>query len=86
MLFRSILYNPAAIATANFIGGIADPLSLTGPKPFRFINLNGTSTFDLGDQPIDGLIVAKKMDQATMNVTPEARLIDGNFYDFNNLL
>ena len=81
-----IIYNPAAIPTANFIGGIADPLSLTGPKPFRFINLNGTPGFDAGDQPIDGLVVAKKMIQATMNATPEARLIDGIFYDYNNLL
>ena len=78
-----VLLNPAAVANGNFVGAFADIQSFSGPN-FRFIDTNGSGVFDLGDQPIDGLIIAKFLNQDTLNFTPEARLVGGVFYDFNN--
>lgn len=78
--------NPTAVATANFVGGFADPLSIDATT-FHFIDASpGNGVFNLsdGDRPIDGLIAAKIYKQANTNFIPEARVVDGVLYDFKN--
>ena len=68
---------------ANLVGAIVDPNEIGAPI-FKFINNGGAASFDLGDTPIDGLIMARVFNQATVNFTPEAKLVGGVFFDFNN--
>ena len=48
--------------------------------------------FQPGDQPIDGLIMTKVLDQKTLNFTPEARLVYNAhsatylFFDNDNII
>jgi hypothetical protein len=81
----------AAYAIANLIGFYADHTEIDA-NVFHFIK-NGVPTdasvqpFAVGDQPIDGLLFAKKVNQARISVTPEASWIGTRvppFYDWNN--
>jgi hypothetical protein len=80
-----------AFATANIVGGIYD-LNEHNANLFHFVNLDGSvdsfgrPTFTLGDRPIDGILMARIFDQATVNFTPEARLTASGFFDNDNLL
>ena len=78
-----ILFDPAKLAEGAFVGAFADVQAFNGPK-FHFVDANGDGVFQLGEQPIDGLIIARRMNPAHLNFTPEARLVGGVFYDFNN--
>ena len=40
--------------------------------------------FNEGDMPIDGIIMARILDQRTINFTPEAKFTATGFFDFNN--
>ena len=42
--------------------------------------------FRPGDQPIDGLIFAKKINQGGLNVVPEAYRVGNTFYDWDNII
>jgi hypothetical protein len=73
------------------IGFYADHSELDA-NIFHFIH-NGipTSTavtpeFLPGDQPIDGILFAKKVNPAGLNVVPEAYRIGDVFYDWNNII
>lgn len=71
-------------AVANLVGAIVDPNEVNA-SVFRFIDVVGTPGFEIGDKPIDGLIVAKVLDQATLNFTPEAAFIGtGPLFDNDN--
>ena len=86
---QALSFNPRNTFTladynaANLVGAIADPNEIGSPV-FKFINNGGGAGFDLGDTPIDGLIMARVFNQATVNFTPEAKLVGGVFFDFNN--
>lgn len=75
----------AAYAVANLIGFYADH-SEVDANVFHFLrgNVLMTGTFLPGDQPVDGLVFAKKM--TGVSVTPEAYRVGGDFYDWNNII
>jgi len=84
------LFNTEQLPTANYVGAIADPLSLSGPT-FQFIDFVSPSDplddmFEpqKGDIPLDGLIDTKVYVQQHTNFTPEALLVDGVFIDYKN--
>jgi hypothetical protein len=87
---QALSFNPrntftlAAYRAGNLVGAIADPNEIDSPI-FKFTP-NGPAHvgFALGDAPIDGLIMARVFNQATVNFTPEAKLVGGVFFDFNN--
>jgi hypothetical protein len=71
------------------VGAIAD-INEIDASVFHFIH-DGVRTsaaqrqFQLGDTPIDGLIMARVLDQATLNFVPEAKLTgNNNFFDNDN--
>lgn len=76
---------------ANLVGAVED-INEHNATAFRFVNIDGSvdglgnPTFTLGDQPLDGLVMAKVFDQASVNFTPEARLTADGFFDNDNLL
>jgi hypothetical protein len=84
-------FDPAYYATANFVGAVAN-INRDQTWRFEFNDTNGNGLYDLGEIPIDGLIVAKNINQKNFTFTPEARyadLLNGNpeevpFYDYNN--
>ncbi len=76
-------FTSSEFARANLVGAIVDPNEI-GASTFKFTNFVGAPTFELGDKPIDGLIVAKFLDQNTINFTPEASLVNGVFFDHDN--
>jgi hypothetical protein len=78
-------FDPVTYLSANLVGAIADANEL-GANIFKFIELNGTPGFNLGDQPIDGLIVARVVNQPRLNFTPEARLSATGFFDHDNFI
>ena len=67
-------YDANAFATNNLVGAVLDPSSVDGNK-FKFTDANANGTFDLGEMPIDGLVMARIFDQATVNFTPEAKYV-----------
>jgi hypothetical protein len=76
----------ARYATANLVGAVVDPTAINANR-FHFVDsVGGNGKFDLGEVPIDGLILAKNFAQEHCNFTPEARLIGGVFYDYDNLV
>ena len=84
-------FNPAYYAIANLVGAIVD---ITGPdaRTFDFTELNGTPGFQVGDMPVDGILMARFIDQRTINFIPEARLTTDRvtgaqeFFDNDNRL
>ena len=77
-------FSAAQYATANLVGAIVDPNEINSAV-FKFTPVGAPHVgFQLGDKPIDGLIVAKVLNQATLNFTPEASLIGGVFFDNDN--
>ncbi|MEQ1861045.1 MAG: hypothetical protein ABMA13_14005 [Chthoniobacteraceae bacterium] len=84
-------FDPTAYASANLVGAISD-INEHDANVFRFVNLDGSidgfgrPTFTLGDRPLDGILMAKIFDQATVNFTPEARLTASGFFDNDNRL
>lgn len=90
-VFNTVTFNPVNLAEGNFVGAIADPQAFDGPTFKLVTDLNNNGLFDPGDQPRDGLIFCHQLIQATLNFTPEARMVDGLagvpvFYDFKNRL
>lgn len=70
----------------NLVGAVVDPLA-KGANQFQYIaNGSAHAEFQLGDTPIDGLIMALKLNQKKINFTPEASLIGNVFYDYDNLV
>jgi hypothetical protein len=78
-------FTPGEYAIANIVGAIADPNEINSPV-FKYIDVDANNTFNPGDRPIDGLVMAKVFDQTTVNFTPEAKLVAGVFFDHNNKL
>jgi len=66
-------YDANYYAIANLVGAIFD---ITKPDAwkFNFTDNNGNGTFELGDTPIDGIVMAESFDQSSVNFIPEARL------------
>lgn len=89
--FAKNAFSAARFAAANLVGAIVD-IDEHNANRFHFVNLDGSvdglnnPTFTLGDRPIDGIVMAKFFDQATVNFTPEARLTASGFFDNDNLL
>ena len=76
-------FSSAAFTVANIVGAISDFNEL-GASTFKWTEVNGTPGFNLGDRPIDGLVMAKFFDQTTINFTPEAKLTANGFFDNEN--
>lgn len=90
-------FDPEYYIDANFVGAVAN-INRDQTWVFQFNDEDADGVYDLGEVPIDGLIVAKNINQKNFNFTPEARYADqvdgkpavndeGNsqpFYDFNN--
>jgi hypothetical protein len=82
-------YDPGAYVVANLVGAVVDPTQVDANK-FHFTDSTGAPVTDrdfsiaAGDRPIDGLIAARVFDQATVNFTPEARIVGSVFYDYDN--
>jgi hypothetical protein len=80
----------AAYAIANLIGFYSDHSELDA-NIFHFYH-NGVRTdstvqdFVPGDQPIDGILFAKGVNQGGLNVVPEAYRIGNVFYDWTNII
>jgi len=83
-----VTFNLPYLQTANFVGGIANPLT-ANPNLFH-ADGGVVSTFQLGDKPVDGLIMAKIFVAAKTNFIPEALLTGqgtaAEFQEFNNLI
>jgi hypothetical protein len=75
---RRFVFDPTNIETGNFVGGFSDPEELEGRK-FKWIDSNGNGLYEIDEVPIDGLVAAKVFNQATVNFTPEARIVGGAF-------
>jgi len=79
-------FTQAEFSRSNLVGAIVDSNEI-GSGVFKFTPVGAPhATFQLGDKPIDGLIVAKVFDQNTINFTPEASLVNGVFFDNDNKL
>ncbi len=73
-------FDPAKFAAASLAGAIVNPRAIDG-NVFHFIELNGVPGFQEGDMPIDGIVMAKFLDQSSINFTPEAELTSAGFFD-----
>lgn len=84
-------FNPAYYAIANLVGAISD-ITTVDARNFEFTEINGTSGFQVGDMPIDGILMARVLDQTSINFIPEARLTTNRttgaqeFFDNDNRL
>lgn len=84
--FAKNAFDPANFAQANLVGAIAD-IDEHNANVFHYLDLTGPfGEFNQGDQPLDGIVMAKVFDQRTVNFTPEARLTLDGFFDNDNLL
>lgn len=77
-------------ARASLVGAVVDINELDS-NVFKFIHQGivysaAQRNFEIGDTPIDGILMAKTFDQATANFTPEARLTAAGFFDNDNLI
>ena len=77
--------DPVRYVFANFVGAIAD-LNERNANMFHYVDLDGNGTFNLGDRPLDGLVMANFIDQTTLNFTPEASFTLSRFFDNDNIL
>jgi hypothetical protein len=71
-------YDAAGYNAATFVGAVVNPL-VPGANRFHFNDADGDGIFEVGEVPIDGLIMAKSYNAAKTNFTPEARLTGGDF-------
>jgi hypothetical protein len=78
-------FNTITFLSANLVGAISDSNEL-GANIFKWTETNGTPGFNLGDEPIDGLVMAKTFTQSLVNFTPEARLTAAGFFDNDNFI
>ena len=89
-------FTKSEYAIANIVGAIVDPNEIGAPI-FKYTKGAGNvgAGFELGDTPIDGLIMARIFNQDTVNFTPEAKYVTTDngkdlpagqnaFYDFDN--
>jgi len=84
--FPKSSFNPVNFAQANLVGAIVD-IDERDAKIFHYLDLTAPfGEFNQGDQPLDGIVMAKVFNQATVNFTPEARLTLEGFFDNDNLL
>ena len=68
-------FTALAFAQANLLGAIVDPNEIGSPV-FHFTPVGAAHVgFRLGDQPIDGLVMARIFNQGTANFTPEAKFV-----------
>jgi hypothetical protein len=68
-------FDPASYAKANLVGAIVIPDAIGSPT-FKFTPVGPAHVgFQLGDLPTDGLIVAKDLETAQINFTPEAEYV-----------
>ena len=77
----------ARYQTAGLVGAVVNPFVVDANK-FKLAvggDVNGNGLFELGDTPLDGLIIARVFKQQNTNFTPEARLVGSVFYDYDNL-
>jgi|GEM_PF-1256283 len=77
-------------ARASLVGAVVDINELDS-NVFKFIHQGvvysgAQRNFEVGDTPIDGILMAKSFDQTTANFTPEARLTAAGFFDNDNLI
>ncbi len=84
-------------SVANLVGAISD-INEIDSNVFHYLHngvltaandgLNGgvVRAFELGDTPIDGIVMAKVFRQELVNFTPEAKLTLTGFFDFNNVI
>jgi hypothetical protein len=76
--------DPEAYATNNLIGFYSDPGQVDSNK-FHWVEVDGDSVFEIGETPLDGLILAKSISLKTFNSTPEAYMTaSGPLFDYNN--
>jgi hypothetical protein len=75
--------DPVSYVTNNLIGFYSDPAQ-TDTNKFHFTDGNGDAIFQVGEIPIDGLVLAKVMNLKTFNCTPEAYRTVTEFFDYNN--
>lgn len=85
-------------ATARMLGAVADINEIDSNVFKSFVDRDGNGVFNLGidtlhvgnfqlgDVPIDGLVLAKRFDQARTNVTPEAKFTATGFFDNDNII
>ncbi len=79
---NTLSFDSTYYSTANFVGAIAD---ITRTNAWQFQYSGPQTGFVLGDTPIDGILLAQKLDQSTINFTPEMEFIGtGPAFDFNN--
>ncbi len=72
------LFDQENFATANLVGGFNDATEFDAFK-FKWQDANNNELYDLGEIPIDGLIVARTYNSALINLIPEARYTGGEF-------
>ncbi len=78
-------FQGGAYSTANLVGAVVNPTAVDANRFHLANDVDGDLRFDLGDTPLDGLIVAKIFRQQNTNFTAEARFVGGVFYDYDNL-
>ncbi|MES2570044.1 MAG: hypothetical protein V4710_08310 [Verrucomicrobiota bacterium] len=74
---------PDKFVASSLVGAIRD-FNEIDSNTFHFVELNNLPGFNEGDLPIDGIVMAKILDQATINFIPEAKLTANGFFDSNN--
>ena len=84
-------FTTAFFTIGNIVGSISD-LNELDANVFHYIRNNVVHAatlldpFQPGDQPIDGLVMARSFDQFTINFTPEARFTGSGFFDNDNII
>jgi hypothetical protein len=83
-------FSPVAYASANLVGAIVAPDEF-GANVFKYVDgtataLNPLGVFAVGDMPVDGLIMARKLNRATINFIPEAYYNGTVMDDFDNII
>jgi hypothetical protein len=81
-------FNPATFAQSDLVGAILNINAIDG-NVFHYLTpatgaVPQTGNFQVGDTPLDGIVMAHNLDQSTINFTPEAELTDKGFFDNNN--
>ena len=75
---RRLLLDQLNFGVANLVGGLLDATEFDA-HIFKWVDTDNNGRFDLGEVPIDGLIVAKNYSQVLTNLIPEARYTGGEF-------
>ena len=66
------------VPAANYVGAFSDASEING-RIFKWVDADSDGIYDFNEVPLDGLIAAKVFNQATVNFTPEARIVGGEF-------